>query len=296
MLELGRKEQHLMGGIGVQILIVGLLVFAYTQAIRQLNLGKAQAQRLQEQLTVAREQVARQGGKVETAQLRAKVDELRASLVPKSALEPQARRLERLAQQGFGIRDAQVKVGDVPSERISVPWKGRPDFEVQLYSLEMKGAAGSRSVSGLLSSVGGPSFRPCSPLVGMELKASDSAGSRPVEFTLRWLMAVSPDSTTSSEETLPPAGPPAAWGWREEPFLSVFTHPTALRVPKERQPSLRLSGILQEETSSTCVINGRALKAGEWVDGYQVILIVRDAVLLEGKGEEILLHLPQLTD
>mgnify|MGYP001604280936 CR=1 FL=1 len=46
---------------------VVLLVFAYTQAIRQVKLSKDLSLRLREQLTVAREQVAREGGKVETA-------------------------------------------------------------------------------------------------------------------------------------------------------------------------------------------------------------------------------------
>lgn len=292
MLELGRKEQHLMGGIGFNILIVGLLVFAYTQAIRQVKLSKDLSLRRREQLTVAREKVAREGGKAETAQLQAKLEELKSSLVPQSALEPQARRLERLTQERFGIRDARVKVGEAPSEKISVPLEGQPDFEVHLYSLEMKGAAGSRGVAGLLSGVSDPSFKPLCPLIAMELKAADSAGSRPVEFTLKWMMAVSPNSTVSPEEALPPAGRPAAWGWREEPFLSALAHPGALRVPEEIQASLRLSGILQEEAASTCVINGRVLKAGDWVSGYQVILITRDSVLLEGKGEELLLRLP----
>ena len=292
MLELGRKEQHLMGGIGFNILIVGLLVFAYTQAIRQVNLGKTQALRLQEQLTVAREKVARQGGKVETAKLQAKLEELKSSLVPQGALESQARRLERLAKERFGIRDAKVKAGEAPSEKISVPLEGQPDFEVHLYSLEMKGTAGSRGVAGLLSGVSDPAFKPLCPLVGMELKAADSAASRPVEFTLKWMMAVSPDSAASPGEALPPAGRPVTWGWREEPFLSVFAHPSALRVPEEEKSSMRLSGVLQQQGSFTCIINGQVLKTGEWVGGYQVVLITRDAVLLEGKGEELLLRLP----
>jgi hypothetical protein len=292
MLELGRKEQHLMGGIGFNILIVGLLVFAYTQAIRQVKLSKDLSLRRREQLTVAREQVAREGGKAETAKLQAKLEELKSSLVPQNALEPQAHRLERMAQERFGIRDAKVKAGDAPSEKISVPLEGRTAFEVHLYSLEMKGTAGSRGVAGLLSGVGDPSFKPLCPLVAMELQGGDEAGSRPVEFTLKWMMAVSPDSTASPGEALPPAGRPAAWGWREEPFRSALAHPSALRVPEGKQASLRLSGILQEEASSTCVINGQVLKAGDWVSGYQVVLITPDAVLLEGKGEELLLRLP----
>lgn len=295
MLELGRKEQHLMGGLGFQILIVGLLVFAYTQAIRQVKLGKDLCIRRQEQLTVAREQVARQGGKVEMTGLQAKLTEIKSSLVPQGALGAQARRLERLAQERFGIRDARVKVGDSPSEKISVPLEGQSDFEVHLYSLEMKGTAGSRNVAGLLSGVGDPSFRPLCPLVAMELKAADSAGNQPVEFTLRWMMAVSPDSSAPAVEALPPTGRSVVLGWREEPFLSPLTAPSALRIPAERLAPFHLAGVVQEEGTSsgpTCIINGEVLKPGGWIKGYQVILITRNAVLLEGKGEEIILRLP----
>jgi len=294
MLELGKKEHHLMGGHLVLILVVVPMVFAYTQAIRQVKLSRDLSVRLQEQLTISQEQVARQGGKVDTANLQAQVAELKSSLIPQNALEIQARRLEKLAQERFGIRDAQVKTGNVPSGKFSAPLEGQPDFEVHLYTLEMKGMADSRSVAGLLSSVSDPSFRPLCPLIAMELKSAESAENRPVEFTLKWLMAVSPDSSSSPvAETLPQSGHPPAWGWREEPFLSALIHPSALRVPAEKLSLFHLAGIVQQGTSGlTCIINGEVLKLGGWIKGYQVVLITRNAVLLEGKGEELTLFLP----
>ena len=284
MLELGRKEQHLMSGIGVQILIVGLLVFIYTQAVRQLNRGKDLSQHLQEQLTVAREKVARQGGKSELAQLQARVADLKGSMVTPDGLVDQGQRLEQLAAERFGIRGVKVTTSELPAEKVSIPLEGQPDLEIRLQALEMKGAAPVRALAGLIVAVGDPGSKPLCPLVAMELK--------PQEFLLRWLVAVSPDSTGSVQKGFPAPAALPAWGPREEPFLSPFSHPNALRTPPERKGEFRLSGIVQQDGSSTCVINGQVLKPADWVGGYQVVLITRDAVLLEGKGEELLLRLP----
>lgn len=282
MLELGRKEQHLMGGIGFNILIVGLMVFAYTQAVRQVNLSKDLSLRLREQLTVAREQLARQSGRMDLAQIQAQVAELKGSMVSPDALGAQAARLGRLASERFGV-EGKVTVSEQPVEKVS---------EILLHALEMKGTAQTRALAGLAAVVGDPAFRPVCPLVGMELHRAGPGENRPVEFLLKWLVAVSPDSPHPAQQALPDSGPRIVWGPREEPFLSPFSHPSALRLPTEKQASLQLSGIIQQEGSFTCVINGQALKPGDRVGGYQVLLITPDVVLLEGKGEELLLRLP----
>ena len=294
MLELGRKEQHLMGGLGFQLLIILLLVFAYTQAVRQVKLAKELSGRLREQLTVAREEVARQGGRPDVSVLKARVAELKSALISREGLPLQAKRLERMAQERFGIRNARVSSAGQPVEKLSVPLEGQPDLEIQLCPLEMKGTAGSREISGLLDEVSDPAFKPLCPLVAMELKTTEPAGIQPVEFVLRWVMAVSADSSSGSSEPAPSASAqPLPWGWREEPFLSPFVHPNALRIPAEKLGLFRLSGIVQEgKTGPTCLINGELLKPGDRVKGYQVVLIVRNTVLLEGKEEELLLSLP----
>ncbi|MDO8730624.1 MAG: hypothetical protein Q7J69_05555 [Candidatus Omnitrophota bacterium] len=291
MMELGRKEQHLLGGIGFNILIVGLLVFAYTQAVRQVNLSKDLSLRLREQLTVAREQLARQSGRTDLAQVQAQVAKLKGSMVSPDGLGAQAARLERLASEQFGV-EGKITVSDQPVQKVSVPLEGQPALEILLHSLEMKGTAQTRALAGLAAAVGDPAFRPVCPLVGMELHPAGPTENRPVEFLLKWLVAVSPDSPAPAQQALPAAGSRIVWGPREEPFLSPFSHPNALRLPTERQASLQLSGIVQQEGSFTCIINNQVLKPGDLVGGYQVLLITPNAVLLEGKGEELLLRLP----
>lgn len=288
MLELGRREQNLLGGLGLQILIVGVMVFAYTQAVRQVKLAGDLSQRLQEQLVVAREEVAREGGKADIAQLQAQVEELKASLAAPEALEIQAGRLKRLAGR-FNIRDAQVAPDPDPAEKITIPMQGQPDFEIRLHRLEMTGTAPARSIYGLVAAVADPAFKPISPLVAMQLEAP-SGGGQPVKFKLRWLIAVSPGSP-GLDVSLPAAGEPPPWGLREEPFLSPLTHPNALKS-SIKTAALQLSGIVQQEEGSTCVINGRVLKPGDWIEEFQVVLIAPDAVLLERKGQELLLRLP----
>ncbi len=282
MLELGRKEQHLMGGIGFNILIVGLLVFAYTQAVRQVNLGKDLSLRLREQLIVAREQLARQSGRTDLALIQAQVAELKGSMASPDGLDGQAGRLERLASERFGV-EGKVTVSEQPVKKVS---------EIFLHALEMKGTAQTHALAGLAAAVGDPAFRPVCPLVEMELHLAGPGENRPVEFLLKWLVAVSPDSPhPAAEQALPASGPRIVWGPREEPFLSPFSHPSALRLPMEKQASLHLSGIVGQEGSFTCVINSQVLKVGDRISGYQVLLITPDVVLLEGKGEELLLRL-----
>ena len=290
MLPLGRKEQHLMSGIVFNILIVGLLVFAYTQAVRQVNLGKNLLFRLREQLTVAREQLARSVGRTDLEQIQAQVAALKESMVSPDALDGQARRLERLASDRFGV-EGKVTVSEQAVEKISVPLEGQPDLEILLHSLEMKGTAQTRALAGLVAAVGDSAFRPVFPLVGMELHHAEPGENPPVEFLLKWLVAVSPDAPLPVQQDLPASGPRIVWGSREEPFLSPFSHPSALRLPAERKTSLQISGIVQQEDSFTCVVNGQVLKPGDRVSGYQVVLITPDAVLVEGKGEELLLRL-----
>lgn len=289
MLELGRKEQQMMGGHLIFILVVGLMVFAYTQAIRQLKLNRDFSQRLQEQIAVAREQLARQGGGPAVADLQAQVEELKSVLVASGAPADQAGRLKRLAQERFGIANPDVTAEKAPIEKVSVPLGGRSSLDVRLHPLEMRGTASTRNLAGLVAAVSDPAFKPICPLVAMELRSLPGQGQ--VEFLFRWLMAVSPDSSTPVDTQLPPPGRPPAWGHRQEPFLSPLSHPNAFRSPTGGA-GLQLSGILMEGTAPSCVINRQVLQAGESIDGYQVVLIAPDAVLLEGKGQELLLRLP----
>lgn len=105
------------------------------------------------------------------------------------------------------------------------------------------------------------------------------------------------------------------WGIREEPFDSPISNPSVLRIPNSWRRQFKLSGIVRDQPAlrsvegppaspqggiaqpqpqgvPTCVINGIVLKAGDFIQGYRVVLIAPKAVLLQKESEEILLTSP----
>ncbi len=293
MLELGRKEPNLLSGIWVQIALVALLAFAYTQAIRQVKLQRGLQVIRQEQLALAREEVAKHGGKSDLANLQAQVTELKSFLVAPDRLAVQADRLKALAEQQFQVQNVQMKVGSASIEAVTIPMEGRPDFVVQLYPLEMTGSTTSRNLAGLMQRIRDRVSKALSPLVAIEMRASEPGSADPVDFSLKWVVAVEAGHPEASSESSPESveAPKPSWGWREEPFRSPLTSSNALRIPADRVAGLHLTGIIWDPAQPTCLINGEVLKPGDWIKGYQLVLMTQDVVLLQGAEEELLLRL-----
>lgn len=292
MLELGRKEAHLFSGIFVQILMVGLLVFAYTQAIRQVKHARELYYRYQEQLTMAREQMARQPPGSDPAALQAEVDRIKRRFAAEPDLLREKGWIERVARQEFHLQDLQLRKSEMPVEILTFPMKGRPDFEVQLYGLELTAAGTTRSAAGLLAALAEPELEPILALAALDLRASQAAAAEPVQWSARWLVPVVPGPAREEVPLPPPQGTRLDWGNREEPFSSPLQHPSAVRPPAGKGDSIRLTGIVWDPVTPACVINQRVLRPGEWVESYQVVLITPETVILQGLDEEILLHLP----
>ena len=285
-MEHGRKEIHLLSGLVVQILMVGLLVFAYTQAIRQVNYQRDLHQRLQEQLTMAREQVSRQGPTPDVSIVQAKIQALRAGFLSPGTLAAQADQIRLLTEKEFKLKGVRWEKPGEKTSSFSISIPGRDDFKVDLYELEMEGETATSEAGALLATLEPASGQPVLPLVNLEMTGTPQAD-RPVHVLFRWLMpVVVGTSTPGSRAVVKPA-----WGWREEPFLSPLDHPAALRIPPEKTASLRLTGILWDPVHPACVINGQSLRAGELVSGNRVVLITADAVLLQGPDGELLLRL-----
>ena len=287
-----RKEMHLLSGLGVQILIVGLLVFAYTQAIRQVKYQRELFQRLQEQLTMAREQMARQGPTPDVEAMRAQIQKIRPAFLALEEVSPQVDRIKVLAQQGFHLRALRWNQSEEPVDSFTVSIPGRNDCEVALYSLEMGAQGSARAAAGLLASVGPDSELPVFPLRELEIQGDLTEPEAALQISCRWLLPVAAPLSGQESLTKPPPRPvrELVWGQREEPFLSPLDHPNALRVPAEKNASLRLTGILWDPAHPTCVINGQVLRPGEKAGEYLVVLITERAVLLEGPAGEVLLR------
>lgn len=291
MLELGRKEHHLFGGIFVLIGMVALLVFPYTQAVRQLNRSREMFYRLQEQLAVARDQMARRPATSDLSALQAEVEKLKEKFAAESELDSHLSRIEQTAREEFNLQGLQARRTDLPVDTLAFPVEGRPDFEVQLYGLELAGSGTSPAAAGLLATMAEPGGHPILSLAALELRAAEPELNQPVQLTVRWLVPV--PKGVSWLEDVPAARPPVRpeWGSREEPFFSPLEHSNALRLPAEKQGSFQLSGILWDPAKPSCVINQRVLKPGEWIDSYQVILITPTAAVLQGLDEELVLTL-----
>ncbi|MBI3318956.1 MAG: hypothetical protein HYZ90_07470 [Candidatus Omnitrophica bacterium] len=293
MLELGRKESHLLSGLGVQVLVVALLVFVYTQAARQLSSQRRMTNEMREQLALAKAEVAREGPP-NLAEWKAKVAGFKQGLVTRQMLSERARNMERMAKEEYGFRDLKIKVGENPEKTIAVPMTGEErSFEVHLYSLELTGSSTSRRGADFLSNLNRSNLKLLCPLEVVEMKALPPDQPMPVEFRLKWLVAVSSEAAAE-----PPPGETVPkkqlleWGPREEPFVSPFLRSSALRVPPKPNKKLRLTGILWDSEAPTCVIGGTLLKVGDSVEGYEVVLITPKAVLLQGAQEELFLSLP----
>lgn len=290
------KERSLLSGLVVQVLVIGMLVFAYTQAARQLKYQRSMYLELKEQLTRAKSQVEK-AGRQDLAQMQAQLFELESQMATPETLSDWARRVEILARDRFRFQNLQVKTGP-EIKTIRVPVGGNPDFELRLQTLELSGSATTRDAAGLVASlnVAGTKFL-CS-LETMELKAQVPGEELPVHLYFRWLVATGTKIAGTAEEKVKPdpwpitAAPELHWGLRVEPFLSPFLSLGAYQIPGPTIAQFHLSGILWDSVAPSCVINGLLLKPGQLLDGYTLVLVTPRAVVLSKSQEEIYLSLP----
>lgn len=294
MLELGRREKQILSGLGVQVLVVAILVFAYSQAARQLKMQREMFLKLHEQLQSAKLQVARESGRLDLEKLRAEVVKLEDQLLSSGALQLLAQRLEDLAQDRFGFLDLELKEGAV-EKRLEIPVKGGLGLTIELKSLQIKGTATSRNVAALLAAIHHPGFKLLCPLEEIELKTAKEKEPLPVAVELKWLVATVPSRPpewgAKVESWAPPEKPSLRWGAREELFVSPLLHRQAVRIPSEVLKRFRLTGILWDAKAPSCVINGSHFKLGDWVEGVQVVLITQESVILQGPQGELFLSL-----
>ncbi len=294
MLEPGYRERHLLSGIGLQLLLIGLLVFAYTQAIRQMNYKREMFLTLKEQVAQGAAQVTREG-KPDLTRIRSGIfHRWEAYLAAPDTLSEWAKRIEDIARDRYGFGDLQVKVGSAPERSVRIPLFEESSLEVHLYPIELEGTATARSGAAFLNSMDTASFKLLCPLTSMQVKALEPEAPRPVRFRFKWLAATlpqPPQNLPQGEGWKMPAATTVAWGGREDPFASVFLKPGAVRVTEQVARQFRLTSIRLDPRSPRCVINGATFKLGVLVKGYKVVLIAPRGVLLQKADEELFLSL-----
>ncbi len=233
MLELGHKEKHLLSGIGIQLLLIGLLVFVYTQAFRQMNARHDLYLKMKEQVAHAKAQLAKQAAP-DLARVQADLlNEMPFYLATPDILAEWSKRLETVARDQFDFRHVEVTVGNAPEKVVSFPTAGRPPVEVHLYPFELKGEATTRDAARFLKAIQNYQMKVLAPLSSLQIEAADTEQVKPVVLHLKWLVATAPKTddqktTPRFEPILPqgqmqaatstPSEPSLDWGARDEPF------------------------------------------------------------------------------
>jgi type II secretory pathway component PulC len=66
--------------------------------------------------------------------------------------------------------------------------------------------------------------------------------------------------------------------------------PVAVAVPPKPLPPLQLTGTIIGGKRPLAIINGRFLRQGERIDGFEVVSIAGDQVILSGEGRKVRLN------
>jgi hypothetical protein len=81
--------------------------------------------------------------------------------------------------------------------------------------------------------------------------------------------------------------------WPRDPFGPHETsEPEPAAIEDDRGTQLRLQGIMRVKEQRACVIGGRTYRSGETVEGWKIVRIESDAVVLADRSGQIRLELP----
>lgn len=112
----------------------------------------------------------------------------------------------------------------------------------------------------------------------IEVPAVDLKGSRPAAETQRMAPAA------------PRAGLRDIFAPVKAPAVEIPPVKAEAAAPLKPLPPLLLMGTIVGGTRPLAVINGRFLRKGEMISGFQVVSIARDQVVLSGEGRTVLLN------
>ena len=295
MTEWSRRERNLTSGLMVQVVFVGIAVFLFTQALRQLKYQHSEYLELRKQIKACLAQAAR--GRPDVSSLEAEVARLKDQWASLQEQDQWADRLVSLAQKRFEFDDLKVRLSRMPKKMVKVPSGEEPALPLETLTLQLVGIATTRSGAGLMASVWQMGLGFSCPLRSMTIKATDLKKSLPVQFQLEWMVPFLQPQGDEKKEAAKPAKepvftPPAlSWGLREEPFLTPFLYTGVLHTPPESLKGMRLMGIQWLETGPVCLINDKVVRLNERVGAYQLVLVTPRAALLQGEEEEVFLPL-----
>ncbi len=292
MMEWGTRERNLLSGLVVQVIFIGIIVFLFTQAVRQLRYQHSEYLELKKQIKACRIQAAK--GKPELVSLETEVSRLKSQFATAQDQNELITRLEFLARKQFGFDDLQVRLSKVPKKLVKSAGGEEPPLPVETLTLQLDAKTTTRNGAGLLTSLSQGGVGVLCPLRSMQIKTKDLTGTLPVQVHLEWivpLLALDSAQKEAGPKILPSAQPQPvlSWGLREEPFLTPFLYAGVLKTPVESLKGMRLAEIRWEGVVPACLINGKIVRLNDRIGDYRLVLVTPRAVLLQGEGEEIFL-------
>lgn len=295
-MEGGARERNLMSGLVIQVVIIGIVVVLFSQALRQLNYQHSEYRGLKKQIKACQVQVAR--GRPDVTHLEAEVARLKSQFATPQGQGEWTKRLETLSRKQFDFEDLHVKLSKMPKRMPQAPNATAAALPLETLTLQLEGKATTRGGAGLVSSVSQGGIGILCPLRSLGIKTANLKESLPVQFHLEWMVPLFGEEEDQKKETQSPAAPSVNpplpvlnWGLREEPFLTPFLYAGVLRTPPESFKGMRLMGIQWQETGPICLINDKVVRLNEQIGDYQLVLVTPRAALLQGKEEEIFLPL-----
>lgn len=294
MVDTERRETSLVMGVGILLALVAVVFFSMTMAWRQMAQRQARWRELRAQVAQAQRR-AEQAPPATTRDRLAARAQAAARLFVTSDQVPAVRdRLSALAD-GVGATLAWLPATTpaAPSAPVAgfescyqvqslvgtleAPYRELAEFLARVAALEQP-AIGVRSAA----------VTPAAAPRGAVPAARPRLRTRLVLETYVWVpgalpkeLAPAPGSSLESVAASPerPSGP-AAWG--RDPFDPRY-------VPTPGVEGVTLNGILWDPAHPTCLLNGAVYAAGSAVNGYTVVAITPETVVLRGESREVVL-------
>lgn len=295
MMEWGTRERNLLSGLVVQVVFIGIIVFLFTQAVRQLRYQHSEYLELKKQIKACRLQAAK--GKPELTPLESEVSRLKGQFATAQDQSELITRLELLARKQFDFDDLETRLSKIPKRLVKGSEAEGPPLPVETLTLQLDAKTTTRNVAGLLASLSQGGIGILCPLRSMKMKTPDLTGKLPVQVHLEWIVPLLVSESVEKKEAGPkiiPAAPPQpilSWGLREEPFLSPFLYAGVLKTPVDSLKGMRLAEVQWEGMAPVCLINGKIVRLNDRVGDYQLVLVTPRAVLLQGEEGELFLPL-----
>ncbi|MCM8794695.1 MAG: hypothetical protein NC819_02690 [Candidatus Omnitrophica bacterium] len=294
MLELGNRERHVLSGLGVQILVIALLVFPYTQALRHVNYERELYLKSKEQAARGKRQVEMAGGKPDLEQLwKELLEPWEGSLPTAEELPVWAERLESFGRNRFALGSLQMKVGVAPERTVKIQTADKEGVEIPLYSLELEGIGTTRHLMDYVESLKRSDMKILLILESMKIKLLDPQKVSPVGFRLKWLIATLSDAGRKKGDSQPvyqvPERLQVDWAAKQEPFLSVLAGRDLVNVPVPQKDQFQLTQIMWDPENPVCILNGAERRPGDWIGDYRLVWIAPQGVLLQQAEEELFL-------